>query len=28
VAVAEFIGERYEKQGYYTIVRHRDLARD
>ncbi len=28
VVVAELIGERYEKQGYYTVVRHRDLARD
>jgi RNase adapter protein RapZ len=28
VAIAELIGERYEKQGYYTVVRHRDMARD
>ena len=28
VAIAQLIGERYEKQGYYTIVRHRDMARD
>ncbi len=28
VTVAQLIGERYEKQGYYTIVRHRDIARD
>ena len=28
VAIAQLIGERYEKQGYYTIVRHRDLTRD
>jgi len=28
VAIAELIGERYEKQGYYTIVRHRDVTRD
>jgi UPF0042 nucleotide-binding protein len=28
VAIAQLIGDRYEKQGYYTIVRHRDLARD
>ncbi len=27
VALAQLIGERYEKQGYYTIVRHRDLVR-
>jgi UPF0042 nucleotide-binding protein len=28
VAIAQLIGDRYEKQGYYTIVRHRDVARD
>jgi UPF0042 nucleotide-binding protein len=28
VAIAQLIGERYEKQGYYTVVRHRDMARD
>jgi UPF0042 nucleotide-binding protein len=28
VTVAELIGKRYEKQGYYTVVRHRDLTRD
>ena len=28
VAIAQLIGERYEKQGYYTNVRHRDMARD
>jgi len=28
VAIAELIGSRYEKQGYYTTVRHRDMARD
>jgi UPF0042 nucleotide-binding protein len=28
VAIAQFIGDRYEKQGYYTIVRHRDMTRD
>ena len=28
VTIAELIGERYEKQGYYTVVRHRDLTRD
>ena len=28
VAIAQLIGERYEKQGYYTVVRHRDLTRD
>ena len=28
VTLAELIGDRYEKQGYYTIVRHRDLTRD
>ncbi len=28
VAIAEYIGERYAKQGYYTIVRHRDMARE
>jgi UPF0042 nucleotide-binding protein len=28
VAIAELIGSTYEKQGYYTIVRHRDIARD
>jgi len=28
VAIAQLIGDRYEKQGYYTIVRHRDIARD
>jgi UPF0042 nucleotide-binding protein len=27
VTIAELIGDRYEKQGYYTIVRHRDVAR-
>ena len=27
VAIAQLIGERYEKQGYYTVVRHRDLTR-
>ena len=24
VAIAQLIGDRYEKQGYYTVVRHRD----
>jgi UPF0042 nucleotide-binding protein len=28
VAIAELIGKRYEMQGYYTVVRHRDLTRD
>lgn len=28
VAIAQLIGERYEKQGYYTVVRHRDLTRE
>jgi UPF0042 nucleotide-binding protein len=28
VTIAELIGRRYEKQGYYTVVRHRDLTRD
>ena len=28
VTIAELIGKRYEKQGYYTVVRHRDLTRD
>jgi UPF0042 nucleotide-binding protein len=28
VAIAQLIGDRYEKQGYYTVVRHRDIARD
>lgn len=28
VTVAQLIGQRYEKQGYYTVVRHRDLTRD
>jgi UPF0042 nucleotide-binding protein len=28
VAIAQLIGDRYEKQGYYTVVRHRDMARD
>jgi UPF0042 nucleotide-binding protein len=28
VAIAQLIGDHYEKQGYYTIVRHRDVARD
>ena len=28
VAITQLIGERYEKQGYYTIVRHRDMTRD
>ena len=28
VAIAELVGKTYEKQGYYTIVRHRDIARD
>ncbi|MEZ5125620.1 MAG: RNase adapter RapZ [Thermoleophilia bacterium] len=28
VAIAEVIGKRYEKQGFYTIVRHRDITRD
>jgi UPF0042 nucleotide-binding protein len=28
VAIAQLIGDRYEKQGYYTVVRHRDVARD
>ncbi len=28
VTIAQLIGDRYEKQGYYTIVRHRDIARD
>jgi UPF0042 nucleotide-binding protein len=28
VTIAELIGQRYEKQGYYTVVRHRDLTRD
>jgi UPF0042 nucleotide-binding protein len=28
VTLAELIGKRYAKQGYYTVVRHRDLARD
>jgi len=27
VAIAQLIGERYEKQGYYTVVRHRDITR-
>ena len=28
VAIAQLIGERYQRQGYYTVVRHRDLTRD
>jgi len=28
VAIAEEIAERYRKQGYYTVIRHRDVARD
>ena len=28
VTVATWLGERYEKQGYFTVVRHRDIARD
>ena len=28
VTIAQAIGERYEKQGYYTVVRHRDLTRE
>lgn len=28
VALAEHIGKTYERQGYYTIVRHRDITRD
>jgi UPF0042 nucleotide-binding protein len=28
VTVAAWLGERYEKQGYFTVVRHRDIARD
>ena len=28
VAIAELVGKTYERQGYYTIVRHRDIARD
>jgi UPF0042 nucleotide-binding protein len=28
VTLAEVIGRRYANQGYYTVVRHRDLARD
>ena len=28
VTIAQLIADRYEKQGYYTIVRHRDIARD
>lgn len=28
VAIAERIGETYEKQGFYTITRHRDITRD
>ena len=28
VTIAEWLGERYRKQGYYTVVRHRDMARD
>ena len=28
VAIAEDIADRYQKQGYYTSARHRDLARD
>jgi UPF0042 nucleotide-binding protein len=28
VAIAELLGRTYEKQGYYTIVRHRDITRD
>jgi len=28
VAIAEAIAERYQKQGYYTVARHRDVARD
>lgn len=28
VTLAEYLGEHYRKQGYYTIVRHRDIARD
>ncbi len=28
VTIAQLIGDRYEKQGYYTVVRHRDLTRD
>jgi UPF0042 nucleotide-binding protein len=28
VTIAEWLGERYSKQGYYTVVRHRDMSRD
>jgi UPF0042 nucleotide-binding protein len=28
VAIAQWLGEHYQKQGYFTIVRHRDIARD
>jgi len=28
VAIAEAIADRYQKQGYYTVARHRDVARD
>jgi UPF0042 nucleotide-binding protein len=28
VAIAQWLGEHYEKQGFFTIVRHRDIARD
>jgi len=28
VTIAQLIADRYERQGYYTIVRHRDIARD
>jgi RNase adapter protein RapZ len=28
VAIAEAVAERYQKQGYYTIARHRDVACD
>ncbi|MGO8684286.1 MAG: RNase adapter RapZ, partial [Thermoleophilia bacterium] len=28
VAIAEWLGERYKQQGYYTVVRHRDMSRD
>ena len=27
VTIAEHVGEHYRKQGFYTIVRHRDIAR-
>ncbi len=28
VTIAEAIAERYQKQGYYTVTRHRDVTRD